>query len=63
MDKNEILKLLDREEGNRLEFKERFTDSVLKTIVAFANTYGGLIIESACKSWGLMRGRLRQLCM
>jgi len=44
MDKNEILKLLDREEGNRLEFKERFTDSVLKTIAAFANTYGGLII-------------------
>ena len=44
MDKNEILKLLEKEESYKLEFKERFTDSVLKTIAAFANTYGGLII-------------------
>jgi len=44
MDGNEILKLLEKEESNKLEFKERFNDSVLKTIAAFANTYGGLII-------------------
>ncbi|WP_051920360.1 AlbA family DNA-binding domain-containing protein [Thermodesulfobacterium hydrogeniphilum] len=44
MDRNEILKLLEKEEGNKLEFKERFNDSILKTISAFANTHGGLII-------------------
>jgi ATP-dependent DNA helicase RecG len=44
MDRDEILKLLEMEESNRLEFKETFNDGVLKTISAFANTYGGLII-------------------
>ena len=44
MDRDEILRLLEKEEGNKLEFKEIFNDSVLKTISAFANTYGGLII-------------------
>ena len=44
MDRNDILKLLERGESNKLEFKERFNDGVLKTISAFANTYGGLII-------------------
>jgi len=44
MDRDEILKLLKKEEGNKLEFKEIFNDSVLKTISAFANTYGGLTI-------------------
>ena len=44
MDRGEILRLLEKEEGNKLEFKEIFNDSVLKTISAFANTYGGLII-------------------
>lgn len=44
MDRDEILRLLEKEEGNKLEFKEIFNDSVLKTISSFANTYGGLII-------------------
>jgi ATP-dependent DNA helicase RecG len=44
MDKRELLRLLESGESNRLEFKERFNDSVLKTVSAFANTYGGLII-------------------
>jgi predicted HTH transcriptional regulator len=39
MDRDEILRLLEKEEGNKLEFKEIFNDSVLKTISAFANTY------------------------
>lgn len=44
MDRDEILKLLEMEESNRLEFKETFNDGVLKTISAFANMYGGLVI-------------------
>ncbi len=44
MDESEILKLIEEEEGSRLEFKEKFNDSVLKTISAFANTSGGVII-------------------
>lgn len=42
--KDEILKLIEKEEGNKLEFKERFNDGVLKTISAFANTLGGLVV-------------------
>ena len=38
------LKLLENEEDNKLEFKERFNDSVLKIVSAFANTHRGLII-------------------
>ena len=34
MDRDEILELLEKEEGNKLEFKEMFNDSVLKTISA-----------------------------
>jgi len=44
MDRSEILKLLEKVEGDRLEFKETFNDGVLKTISAFANTYGGLMV-------------------
>jgi len=44
MDKQEILELVKSEEGNRLEFKEKINDGVLKTISAFANTYGGKVI-------------------
>jgi len=44
MDTSDFLKLLEEEESNKLEFKEAFSDSVLKTISAFANTYGGVII-------------------
>ena len=49
MDKDELLKLLRKEEGNKLEFKERFNDSVLESISALANTYGGLIIVGVNK--------------
>ncbi len=44
MYESEILELFEEEEGNRLEFKEKFNDGVMKTISAFANTYGGVII-------------------
>ena len=44
MDKQEILELVKSEESNRLEFKEKINDGVLKTISAFANTYGGKVI-------------------
>jgi len=44
MDRDKIINVLEKEESNKLEFKERFSNSVLKTISAFANTYGGLII-------------------
>lgn len=44
MDKKEISNLLGSEEGSKLEFKENFNENVLKTISAFANTYGGKII-------------------
>jgi len=44
MDKKAILRLITKEEGNELEFKVQFNDSVLKTISAFANTIGGLIL-------------------
>lgn len=49
MDRNEILKLLEKEESHKLEFKERFNDGVLKTISAFANAYGGLIVVGVNK--------------
>ncbi|AFM21376.1 putative transcriptional regulator with HTH domain [Acetomicrobium mobile DSM 13181] len=44
MYESEILELFEEEEGSRLEFKEKFNDGVMKTISAFANTYGGVII-------------------
>ena len=44
MDRDTVISVLKEEESNKLEFKERFSNSVLKTISAFANTYGGLII-------------------
>ena len=44
MDRDKIINVLEKEESNKLEFKERFSNSILKTISAFANTYGGLII-------------------
>jgi len=44
MDRTEVLKLIEKEESEMLEFKEIFKDSVLKTISAFANTSGGIII-------------------
>ncbi|TYB83677.1 MAG: transcriptional regulator [Kosmotoga sp.] len=44
MNKNEILKLLDKEENKKLEFKERFSNGVLKTISAFSNTSGGVVV-------------------
>jgi len=44
MDRDKIINVLEKEESYKLEFKERFSNSVLKTISAFANTYGSLII-------------------
>jgi len=44
MDRDKILRVLEKEESSKLEFKERFSDSALRTISAFANTHGGLIV-------------------
>ncbi len=44
MNIEKVRDLLKKEEGNKLEFKESFNKNVLKTISAFANSNGGLII-------------------
>jgi len=49
MDRDQILRLIEKEEGNKLKFKEIFNDTVLKTISAFVNTYSGLIIVGVDK--------------
>lgn len=42
--KTDFLKLGKSGESNKLEFKEVFNESIFKTISAFANSYGGVII-------------------
>ncbi len=44
MDVGEFIKILDREEGEDLEFKEGVSDKIAHVIVAFANTKGGIIL-------------------
>ncbi len=44
MYESEILELFEEEEGSSLEFKEKFNDGVMKTISAFANAAGGVIV-------------------
>lgn len=46
MDSGQLIKILDSPEGATLEFKKsfQFEDAVAKTICAFANTFGGLIV-------------------
>ncbi len=44
MDEQGVLKLLQEDEGINLEFKETFNENVMKTISAFANTQGGVIL-------------------
>ena len=40
----EIKEILSSPEGRCLELKEEFNDNALKTISAFANTAGGLLV-------------------
>ncbi len=44
MTKQDILRLIEQDEGSRVEFKKRFGDNTLKTISAFANTDGGFVL-------------------
>lgn len=52
---NEILELLQKEESDRLEFEEKFNDGVLKTIAAFSNSYGGIVIIGLNKKREIVR--------
>lgn len=46
MDKEQVLKVIEKGESQDVEFKESFHSSqeVSKFICAFANTYGGVIV-------------------
>jgi len=44
MNKKQFLQLVDEKEGVNLEFKQGFSASIAKEMVAFANTVGGFIL-------------------
>lgn len=44
MNYEEIKKLIEKGENQKLEFKEKFDKEAIETAVAFANAYGGIIL-------------------
>lgn len=44
MKKEDVLKLISGGEGQRLEFKAGFNNSVIETLVAFCNASGGRVL-------------------
>ena len=44
MNKKELLKLIEKGENQRVEFKEKFNKETIETATAFANTNDGVIL-------------------
>jgi len=44
MEQTSLKQLIARREGQTLEFKREFSTDIVKEIVAFANTEGGVIL-------------------
>lgn len=43
MNHKDLIKLIQQGENEKLEFKKNFNDAAIETIVAFANTSGGMV--------------------
>ena len=55
MNENDLEKLIKQGEGRQVEFKEKFDDAAIETLVAFANTHGGKVLIGVANK-GVVKG-------